>query len=213
MNLTKCAKGHYYDMDKYSVCPHCAGVSENMGNTINYTQAAMNSPFAGGANYSNAGDTNTVNYPDMSALVDGAKNKPEDEDDDTVTIGVSGLSDKADVVGWLVCIEGGDKGTGFPLKSGRNFIGRNANQDVVIAKDRSVSRDKHAIIVYEPRQRKFIVQPGDSRGLFYLNNNVVLGAEQLQAYDVLYIGETKLVFIPFCGDKFSWDEGLVREEK
>ena len=139
--------------------------------------------------------------------------KPEKDDDDSVTIGFSGSSGKSEVVGWVVCIEGSDKGTGFPLKTGRNFIGRNANQDIVLAKDRTVSRDKHAIIVYEPRQRKFIVQPGDSRGLFYLNDEVVLGSKELNAYDVILVGETKLAFIPFCGKKFSWDDGLHSEEE
>lgn len=56
------------------------------------------------------------------------------DDDDSVTIGFGGSSGKSEVVGWVVCIEGSDKGTGFPLKTGRNFIGRNANQDIVLAR-------------------------------------------------------------------------------
>ena len=40
MNLTRCAKGHYYDMDKFSTCPHCSNVSEGMGETVRYTQPA-----------------------------------------------------------------------------------------------------------------------------------------------------------------------------
>ena len=34
MNLTRCAKGHYYDMDKFSMCPHCASANEGMGQTM-----------------------------------------------------------------------------------------------------------------------------------------------------------------------------------
>ena len=64
-------------------------------------------------------------------MINDAKNKPEKDDDDSVTIGFSGSSGKSEVVGWVVCIEGSDKGTGFPLKTGRNFIGRNANQDIL----------------------------------------------------------------------------------
>ena len=183
MNLTRCAKGHYYDMDKFSMCPHCASANEGMGQTMRYTQPVNDSAFSGGTSLSSNATDDTVNYTDADTsftdMINDAKNKPEKDDDDSVTIGFSGSSGKSEVVGWVVCIEGSDKGTGFPLKTGRNFIGRNANQDIVLAKDRTVSRDKHAIIVYEPRQRKFIVQPGDSRGLFYLNDEVVLGSKEL----------------------------------
>ena len=28
---------------------------------------------------------------------------------------------------------------------------------------------------------------------------------ELKMYDVIELGQTKLVFIPFCGEKFHWD--------
>ena len=31
-------------------------------------------------------------------------------------------------------------------------------------------------------------------------------SEKIEAYDTLSIGRTKLVFIPFCGEFFSWDD-------
>lgn len=27
MNLKRCSNGHFYDVDKYATCPHCAGAS------------------------------------------------------------------------------------------------------------------------------------------------------------------------------------------
>ena len=47
MNLTRCAKGHYYDMDKFSMCPHCASANEGMGQTMRYTQPVNDSAFSG----------------------------------------------------------------------------------------------------------------------------------------------------------------------
>ena len=44
MNLTRCAKGHYYDMDKFSMCPHCASANEGMGQTMRYTCLLYTSP-------------------------------------------------------------------------------------------------------------------------------------------------------------------------
>ena len=40
-----------------------------------------------------------------------------------------------------------------------------------------------------------------------------MGSKELNAYDVILVGETKLAFIPFCGKKFSWDDGLQSEEE
>lgn len=77
--------------------------------------------------------------------------------------------------------------------------------DIVIS-DSSVSREKHAVILYEPKKREFLAQPGESRELFYLNNEVVLNFEKLKAYDVIQVGNTKLMFMPFCSETFCWDD-------
>ena len=145
-------------------------------------------------------------------MVNNSKGNANKDDEDSSTIAFGNINAKTDVVGWVVIIDGDDKGKSFNLKTGRNFIGRNASQDVVLAKDKAVSREKHAIIVYEPRQRKFLVQPGDSRGLFYVNDNVVLGSEELKPYDVILVGKTQLAFIPFCGEKFGWENGIEKGE-
>lgn len=108
--------------------------------------------------------------------------------------------------GWLVCIEGEDFGGSFTIKSGRNFIGRAANMDIVLRGDNSISREKHAIILYEPKRREFIAQAGESRELFYVNDDVVLNPIRLKQYDILSIGSTRLMFFPCCGEKFSWDD-------
>ena len=32
------------------------------------------------------------------------------------------------------------------------------------------------------------------------------GCDQSEAYDVLTLGNTELMLIPLCGEKFSWDD-------
>ncbi len=110
------------------------------------------------------------------------------------------------VVGWLVCVEGDDFGASFTLKAGRNFIGRSETMDVVLHGDSSISRERHAIIVYEPKRREFIAQAGESRELFYLNEEVVLNPVRINQYDIITVGNTKLMFFPCCGENFSWDD-------
>lgn len=111
--------------------------------------------------------------------------------------------DREPPVGYLICIEGEDYGTGFPLKSGNNSLGRSVSMDVVVM-DPKVSREKQAYVMYEPHKRDFFLKPGDSGGLCYLNDELVLEPKKLQAYDLILLGDTKLMLIPVCGEKFSW---------
>ena len=98
------------------------------------------------------------------------------------------------------------------MKSGRNFIGRASHMDIVLRGDNSISREKHAIILYEPKRREFIAQAGESRELFYLNDEVVLNPVRLKQHDILTIGNTRLMFFPCCGENFSWDDFKKDEE-
>ncbi|MCM1160531.1 MAG: FHA domain-containing protein [Roseburia sp.] len=130
-----------------------------------------------------------------------------DEDDGMSVGGYQGRGRIIDpVVGWLVCIEGADFGSSFIIKSGRNFVGRSGDMDIVLHGDSSISRVKHAIILYEPKRREFIAQAGESRELFYVNEEVVLNSTRLKQHDILMIGNTKLMFFPCCGENFSWDD-------
>lgn len=131
--------------------------------------------------------------------------KMPENDNHTVSY-YSRMLGKDPVVGWLVAVEGAYYGEAFQLKTGRNFIGRSPEMDVQLSLDMSVSRRKHAIVVYEPRAKMYIAQPGESNELFYLNDEVVLNNVTLKAYDILSIGETKLLFVPLCGGEFSWEE-------
>ncbi len=122
---------------------------------------------------------------------------------------------KEPVVGWLVCTAGKYFGQSFQLKSGRNFIGRSAQMDVCLDGENSVSRDRHAVIIYEPKERMFIAQPGDSRELFYVNDEVVLDNVVLKPYDVISAGKVNLLMIPCCTKDFAWEdlEGAKAEEE
>jgi hypothetical protein len=109
------------------------------------------------------------------------------------------------VVGWLVCTEGGDRGRDYRLHSEKNFIGRSENMDVCIRGDETISRENHAIISFNPKNNTFKLQPGDGRGLVYLNEEDIDVPTQIKAYDVIEVGQTKLIFVPFCGENFKWE--------
>ena len=131
----------------------------------------------------------------------------EDDPDDQITVAMVKKDSGIDpVCGWFVCVEGTDKGRDFRIKTERNFIGRGTNMDIVINGDDSISRENHASITFNPRNLKFTVATGEGRGLIYLNSEVIETSTEVVEYDVLEIGSTKLLFIPFSTERFSWKE-------
>ncbi len=128
--------------------------------------------------------------------------KEEDKEEKTIMP----EADVTPVVGWLVCVKGNNIGRDYRLTAGRNFIGRAPEMDVCIKGDNSVSRNSHAIIVYDPKSNLFLAQPGDAKELFYINNELVLAATKLKAFDRMSLGETELMFIPLCGEEFNWSD-------
>ncbi|MCD8082485.1 MAG: FHA domain-containing protein [Clostridiales bacterium] len=201
MKLTKCSNGHFYDSEMYSSCPHCAGGGAAMdeGKTVPFADAPGSE------------DKETMDLDAYGSGV-GAAPAPVDEDDNK-TISIyqskkaveSGAASAAPTVGWLVCTKGKFYGQDFRLKSGRNFIGRSTMMDICLSGENSVSRDRHATIIHEPRKNIFIAQPGESRELFYINGNVVLSPVQMKKNDVMQVGDVQLMLIPCCDEAFNWE--------
>ncbi|MGN9105430.1 FHA domain-containing protein [Oliverpabstia intestinalis] len=208
MKLNTCPKGHFYDADKYASCPYCVPQDEAEAVTEAVKTEDFSQPAAVKAQEISPSPVPVSKLNKPASFVNTAVNGWEEpEDDENCTVGyyaqVIGVEP---VVGWLVCIKGAYRGESFKLKSGRNFIGRAANMDIVLGADQSVSRLHHAAVVYDPKSRAFIVAAGDARELCYLNGDVVVTSQRLQAYDVLTLGNTELMLIPLCGEKFSWDD-------
>ena len=216
MDLKRCSNGHFYDADSYMSCPHCneADMEANapMGNGGNFPRSFEDAPtermdIFSGFDAAGAADTEPYATVALGDLIDDVKNEadaPADEQEVTVSY-YKGAIGSDPVVGWLVCIEGNHFGEDFKLRAGKNFIGRSSDMDVCLSGDSSVSRDKHVIVLFEPRENLFIVQAGESKELSYHNDQLVLSAKELKAYDVIKVGATKLMFIPFCSEKFSWN--------
>lgn len=110
------------------------------------------------------------------------------------------------VVGWIVCTKGNHFGESFKISGGKNSIGRGISNDIVIANDNTVSREKQLWITYEPKKREFYLQPGDGSGLTYLNGDLVMETKKMTAKDKLEIGEGEYLFVPLCNEEFSWDD-------
>jgi len=104
-----------------------------------------------------------------------------------------------------VCIDGPERGKDYKLKSEKNFIGRSEDMHVYIAGDTFISRRNHAVISYNPKQRNFMLIPGEGTGIIYANEEAIYSPTELSAYDVIEMGKSKFIFIPLCGQHFEWE--------
>jgi len=112
------------------------------------------------------------------------------------------------VCGWLVCIAGARVGMDYKIHDGKNFIGRGDEMDIQILGDNAINRRNHAIIVYDSKNRNFMLLPGDSEGLVYLGGDAVYLPSPVKPYDTIELGKSKFLFIPLCGTNFEWKDKL-----
>ena len=107
--------------------------------------------------------------------------------------------------GWLVVVRGPGQGRVLTLGNGMNPIGRSAASRVRLDfGDDSVSRENHARLIYEPRQRRWLLNHGDGTNLTYLNGDLVVGTVDVESGGEIQIGDTILRFQAFCSTEFDW---------
>lgn len=192
MTMKRCEKGHYYDSAKHSMCVACGVPDLDVGLTrpvVNVQQAATwKTPTA---------------HDDGQTVRQGMSKVGSRDAGETVAI-VKKMAGIDPVVGWLVCVGGVDKGRDFRIRCEKNFIGRSEKMDIQISGDNTISRENHAVVSFNPKNKIFKIHPGEGRGMVYLNNSVVDTPQEIKSYDEIEIGQTKLMFIPFCGEAFQW---------
>ena len=131
---------------------------------------------------------------------------PSDSSDSGKTVGIyrkaTGFNP---VVGWLVCIEGTQKGKDYRIYDGVNTIGRDERMDICLRGDISISRENHAKLGYDKKHNSFHIIPVEGAETIYLNDEPVYVPMVLKNNDIIEIGVFKLRFISFCDESFVWD--------
>lgn len=189
--MKRCDNGHYYDPKKHAAgCPYCGA---------SFDIPALRSVRIGSPVAAAEGDSKTRPYGVKIPPTSGAG-----DDVPTRVLSPGGTTAIDPVVGWLVSAHGLEKGMDYRIRSENNTIGRSKDMYICISGDESISRERHAVITFDPQQNTFHLSPGEGRGLVYVNGEVLLAHRKLQAYDKIQLGKTKLIFVPFCGDKFTW---------
>lgn len=227
MEVKRCAKGHFYDAETNASCPQCAAEQGNSygptepvfgavgGNAYGATEPVFGAggvgdygatePVRGAAGL---GETEPVIGGNGFDTMDfsGGTSKVENYDDATQPVNPGGITGFTPVTGWLVCIEGADRGNDYHIRAGYNYIGRGEHMDICIRGDMKIGRDRHALIGYDHEERIFFFGPADGKSILRVNGKMVMSPQEIQAYDILTIGSTKLMFVPLCGERFNWNE-------
>jgi hypothetical protein len=110
------------------------------------------------------------------------------------------------VVAWLVVVGGPGIGQYRPVFEGNNTIGRATNNRIAIDfGDDAISGEEQAYIRYDSSDRSFLFVPNLAKtNVVSVNERRPTAAVELQAMDVVTMGRTQLVFVPFCGPDFDW---------
>lgn len=117
------------------------------------------------------------------------------------------------VVGWLVCVLGCQQGLSFPLAGGRKPDRARCGYGCVSRFGSRGFPECARILTFDPASEAFYLQPGDGRGLTYLNDALLLTPMQLKAHDLIRTGATTLLFVPLCGESFHWNTYFHKEQK
>ncbi len=229
MPMIRCsANEHYFDNDKHSKCPFCTsgkksnkqrssdtprGDDEKTKSTNSSAKTEFNDnppPADKTPNSSTKEDNNNMKDNDPKTTASWQRKKENKESEHRETDSSPKQEPKANfslapVVGWLVVVEGEERGRDFRVIPGINNIGRDSANDIAIdTGDLEISRDKHSIIEFDVKNSKFYLERGTTAT--YLNDNRVGGdGSELVLGDIIEIGATKLKFIPFCSSEYCWD--------
>lgn len=197
--------GEYYDGSKSGACPRCGG-AKGFPPTQGVGGFGVTTDVTGGAG----------SFPptqDVSGAPSGGF--PPTQNITGNSSGRMGVTEMifpgsspdapAPVVGWLVAVEGPCRGTDYRIHTGYNNIGRERG-DICIRGDKTISAEKDSTITYVHQTRKFYIAHLQGKNVLLVNGIPAIGnGVELNSYDRISIGNTELIFIALCGEKFSWE--------
>ena len=199
-----CSAGHVYDADQFASCPYCNRNTRAIQFGATAAPAgygATTTPAGYGA--APAGRDDTIG---QTVMPEAIRRRMEQERDNRTVGEFKRKLGYEPVVGWLVCVEGPEVGKDYRLFRRINSIGRAEGNDVVLAQEHTVSQKNHVRLAYDAKHNNFQLIPGEGTNVTYLNDEPLYVPQKLNAYDVLEMGDTKLIFVPLCSERFRWPE-------
>ena len=210
----RCDNGHFID-ESWDICPYCPNDAAEPEIPVvrpRAVEAAAPSPAAAAAVREpvvreasirpvTASRPAPVSVPAPVLQVAAVPNGSPER---TVAASRADMQQKRYVVGWLVALSGSARGESYPVRMGRNVIGRDRRSDIVINDDQASSH--HADLVFRPEERRFILMDHNSTNGTYVNEAEIEPRRDLADKDVVRIGSHRFIFMPLCHDGFHWDD-------
>ncbi|MCI7726789.1 MAG: FHA domain-containing protein [Clostridiales bacterium] len=199
-----CSAGHVYDADQFASCPYCNRNTRAIQFGATAAPAGYGATTApAGYGAAPAGRDDTIG---QTVMPEAIRRRMEQERDNRTVGEFKRKLGYEPVVGWLVCVEGPEVGKDYRLFGRINSIGRAEGNDVVLAQEHTVSQKNHVRLAYDAKHNNFQLIPGEGTNVTYLNDEPLYVPQKLNAYDVLEMGDTKLIFVPLCSERFRWPE-------
>lgn len=199
-----CSAGHVYDAEQFPSCPYCNRNTRAIQFGATAAPAGYGATTApAGYGAAHAGRDDTIG---QTVMPEAIRRRMEQERDNRTVGEFKRKLGYEPVVGWLVCVEGPEVGKDYRLFGRINSIGRAEGNDVVLAQEHTVSQKNHVRLAYDAKHNNFQLIPGEGTNVTYLNDEPLYVPQKLNAYDVLEMGDTKLIFVPLCNERFHWPE-------
>lgn len=207
MAVVKCDKGHFYDDVKYDSCPHCqSGLKRIKKETFEDDLSELTTR---GLSF----EVDPATNPDEDITVRLENLSPTGSADEGVTVGLYSFEEGTQLLsGWLVAVKGPARGRDYRLYMGWNRIGRATSMDIYIPEDMGISRENQGAVVFDEKTSKFFFVNGSGTPAA-INGRPVDKASELRDGDKISIGESELVFIPFCTEERRWHEECKEKQE
>ena len=205
----RCENGHFID-ESWDLCPYCPAESAEPEAPVPVVRPTRFGAQEGQRPVAVPPEPprrpTAVPSPPTMARRDAAVAVAPEPVDRTVAVQKldSVAQPKRYVVGWLIGLNGSARGESFPVRIGRNVLGRDRRSDIVINDDQASSH--HADLVFRPEERRFILMDHNSTNGTYVNDLEIEPRRDLATKDVVRIGSHKFLFMPLCNEGFYWDE-------
>ena len=207
----RCDNGHFID-ESWDLCPYCPQDMNEPEIPIVRPRAVATSAGASGDGGSSSRSASAAASSAPPPVVaprreTGSVQPPPMER--TIAAQKLDATAKRYVVGWLVSLNGSARGESYPVRMGRNVLGRDRKSDIVVNDDQASSH--HADLVFRPEERRFILMDHNSTNGTYVNESEIEPRRDLSGKEVIRIGSHRFLFMPLCHEGFHWDdEGILQ---
>ncbi len=176
-SFKRCINGHIVPHDA-TYCPWCGEIMSKK-QQVNKDNSKTNTILLDGEGQH---ERHTIKIEDIS-----------NNNEKTIVFNKSRKNDTSigKLVAFLVTYEIIPNGSYFPIREGREIIGRSASATIKID-DAQLSKE-HAVILY--RNNKFIFEDLLSTNGSYINGHDVIGRKELHHSDIIEMGNHKFIFV------------------